>query len=182
MTMAARRSIGLAFEVVGWSLRFYWRHLGLVVGLSLIPAAQRAVSQLWGAALPGWAAPALEALTAVVRVVLFIAIFRLAIVKDDELGAINPGEGWQRIVRFVRREWPSVVVQAMMFAALLVVAEVVPDLVIAPRVPDDARPLYWATLLAIKNPTVIAFAMIWQVGAVRQALARGAAPTRSSCQ
>lgn len=65
-------------------------------------------------------------------------------------------------------------VQVLAFAALFAVAELVPDRVIAHRIPDAAQDTYWATLLAIKNVTVIAFSMIWQIGAVRQALLLGA--------
>jgi hypothetical protein len=106
--------------------------------------------------------------------VLFIGILRIAILRDDRLRHVSGDAAWERIVRFARREWRSLVVQVLAFAALLAIAEVVPDRVIAPRIPDAAQDAYWATLLAIKNVTVIAFSMIWQIGAVRQALLLGA--------
>lgn len=171
---AGRGSLELALDVVRWSLRFYWRHIGMVAGISLVASAQRAVGQLWGARLPEWSGMAGEAVTGIARVVLFVLILRLAILNDDRLRSLPGDEAWQRIVAFVRRAWRSLAVQVLLFAALFAVAELVPDLVIAPRVPADAQPMYWAGLLAIKNPTVIAFAMIWQIGAARQALLLGA--------
>jgi hypothetical protein len=32
----------------------------------------------------------------------------------------------------------------------------------------EAHPLYWAILLAVKNPTVIAVFLVWTVGIARQ--------------
>lgn len=166
----ARGSVELALDVIRWSLRFYWRHVGLVVGISLIPSAQRAVSQLWGAQLPGWSGVVGEIVTGAARVALFVLVLRLAILNDDRLRAVPGDEAWQRIVGFVRREWPSLLLQALAFVTLFVVVEVLPDRVLAPRVRAGAQPAYWATLLAIKNPTVIAFSIIWQIAAARQAL------------
>lgn len=171
---AARGSLELALDVVRWSLRFYWRHIGLVAGISLVASAQRAVSQLWGARLPEWSGMAGEVVTGIARVVLFVLILRLAILSDERLRSLSGDEAWQRIVAFTRSAWRSLVVQALLFAALFAVAELVPDLVIALRVSADAEPMYWAAVLALKNPTVIAFAMIWQIGAARQALLLGA--------
>jgi hypothetical protein len=37
-----------------------------------------------------------------------------------------------------------------------------------------AQPTYWAVLLAVKNPTVIAFTLVWEIALLRQALLRGA--------
>lgn len=169
----ARASVERALDVVRWSGRFYWRHIWMVAGISLVPSAQRAVSQLWGAHLPGWSGMAGEAVTAIARVVLFVLVLRLAILNDDRLRDLPGEEAWQRITAFVRDAWRSLVVQVLLFAALFAVVDLLPDFVIAPRVPAGAQPVYWAALLAIKNPTVIAFAIIWQIGAVRQALLLG---------
>jgi hypothetical protein len=51
-----------------------------------------------------------------------------------------------------------------------VVFDIIPERIVAPMVATDAEPLYWAALLAVRNPTVIAFMMIWLVGTVRQML------------
>jgi hypothetical protein len=44
--------------------------------------------------------------------------------------------------------------------------------VVAPRIPDDTQAVYWAVILAVKNPTIIAFTMIWEIGVIRQMLLR----------
>lgn len=124
---AARASLELALDVVRWSLRFYWRHIGMVAGISLVASAQRAVGQLWGARLPEWSGMAGEAVTGIARVVLFVLILRLAILNDDRLRSLPGDEAWQRIVAFVRRAWRSLAVQVLLFAALFAVAELVPD-------------------------------------------------------
>ena len=171
----ARRQIQLALAVVRWALRFYREHIALVVGLSLIASAQRAAGQLWGDQLPAWSGPAGEALTGVVRAVLFVAVLRIAILRDERVRGLLDDDGWQRVKAFVRHAWPSLGVQLLLFAALFTVVDIIPDFVIAPRVPADAQPVYWAVLLAVKNPTVIALSMIWQIGAARQALLLGGA-------
>jgi hypothetical protein len=55
-----------------------------------------------------------------------------------------------------------------------VVLDTLPDLAIAPLVPAGAQPTYWAVLLAVKNPTVIAFTLVREIALLRQALLRGA--------
>ena len=172
---ARRQQIRLALAVVRWTLRFYREHLVLVMGLSLIASAQRATAQLWGDQLPAWSGPAGEALTGLVRVVLFVAVLRIAILGDEHVRRALDDDGWRRIRAFARHAWPSLGVQLLLFAALFTVVDIIPDLVIAPRVPAPAQPAYWAALLAVKNPTVIALSMIWQIGAARQALLLGGA-------
>lgn len=158
----------LALEVPAWAWRFYLRHLGLAVGISLIPAAQRAVSQLAGARLPGAAAVAGEIVTAGARLLLVFLIFRLAILAEERVRGMDGAEAWRRVGRFARHHWRSLVVQVVLVAILFLIFDRIPEAVIAPRVPEAARAGYWAALLALKNPTVIAFTLIWQVGILRQ--------------
>jgi hypothetical protein len=68
-----------------------------------------------------------------------------------------------------RRDCDALPVGALL-AATFAIFSLLPDIVIAPRIPDDAQAVYLAVLLAIKNPTIIAFTMIWQVGVIRQIL------------
>lgn len=58
----------------------------------------------------------------------------------------------------------------LLLAAAIVAFDLIPERVVAPRIPEHTQPLYWAVLLAAKNLTVIALTMIWLVGAVRQML------------
>ena len=101
-----------------------------------------------------------------VRIVLFTLIFRAAILRDRALAA--NGEGRWRAMRFARDQWPGLVLQLGMFLGVAVVFKVVPDFVIAPMIPPDWSRIYWAGVLALKNPTIIAFTMVWIVGTLRQ--------------
>ena len=140
------------------------------MGISLIPAAERALVQLAGDRLPGWVGVVLEGLTAACRVLLVVLIVRVAILADERLKAVSTKASLARMVSFARRFWSSLAVQGTLILGLAVVFDVIPERVVAPMVPPGAESLYWAVLLAVKNPTVIAFMMIWLVGTVRQML------------
>ena len=71
-----------AAEVPRWAASFYFEHIAWIVGLSLVPATQRVVSQLWGDHLPTLAAVSLEALTLLVRILLLVLILRAAVLCD----------------------------------------------------------------------------------------------------
>jgi hypothetical protein len=162
-----RSPLATAAEVPRWAWSFYCRHWVWIVGLSLVPAAQRVVSQLWGDRLPDFAGLVLEALTMLVRILLFALIFRIAILRDPALAAQGESR-WRRATRFARDQWPSLVLQFGMFMGVAIIFKVVPDILIAPRIPSDWSRIYWAAVLAMKNPTIIAFTMVWIVGALRQ--------------
>ena len=173
-TLAAETRLACAVPV--WAGRFYLRHLGLVVGISLIPAAQRAVSQLWAAQAPLASGAIGELVTAAARVALFVLVFRLAITGEERLRGLDGREGMRRIGHFARGHWRSLIVQLVLFVLVFIVFDRIPDAVIAPRVPESARPVYWAVLLFIKNPTIIAFTLIWEIGILRQMLLIPALP------
>jgi hypothetical protein len=63
---------------------------------------------------------------------------------------------------------PAIALQSTLLVGLFVLADLVPEQLVPALTP--VGPLYWATLLAVKNLTVIPFTMIWLIGAVRQAL------------
>jgi hypothetical protein len=156
--------VSLAAAVPRWAWTFYRRHLRLVVGLSLIPAAERVVVVLWGRQLPTPLPALLELVAELARLILLYQIARRAILRDDELRPFGRVESARRLGRFARAHWPSLVVQLAMLAAAGVLFKVIPDGVAG----DDPRKV--ALLLALKNPTVIAFTIIWWVGIIRQAV------------
>lgn len=158
-----------AAEVPRWAASFYCRHFVWIAGISLIPAAQRAVSQLWRDRLPTFAEVGLEGLTLATRVLLFGLIFRAAIGGAPDLSADERGY-WRRAAQFARKEWQSLAIQFGMFLVVAVIFKVIPDMLIAPRIPPGQSRFYWAAVLALKNPTIIAFTMVWIVGAIRQML------------
>ena len=162
--------VDLALEVPRWAARFYLRHLAVVVGISLVPATQRAVGQLWGERLPGALNVGLELVTMASRVLLVVVVFRLAILAEERLRGVSGSEGMRRVVRFTRRHWGSLLVQAGMLVVAFVMLDRIPEAVIAPRISESWRRVYWAALLATKNLTIIALTLIWEIGLLRQML------------
>lgn len=163
--MPLRSHVRTAVEVPRWALGFYGRHLLLIVGISLIPAAERFLGRL--ADTPQ---PAMEILTTSARLVLLFLVVRLAIVRDPVIARAGSAPLRRHVGRFYRRHWPSLLVQLLMLGAALLVFDVIPDQVIGAMIPESAAALYFAVLLAVKNPTVIAFTFVWMVGVARQPL------------
>lgn len=162
--------IARAGAVVRWALGFYRRRLAVLGGLSLIVSAERAVVQLWDGTIPAAAGVALEVAVTAVRIAVLALIVRWAILAEPSLADVDARAAWRRVTVFARRHWRTVVVHVVLLAAAFVAFDLVPDLLIAPRVADGAQATYRAILLAIKNPTVILFTLIWEVGIVRQML------------
>jgi hypothetical protein len=173
-------SLRLAREVLGEAWNRYRRHLVPVVGLSLVGSAQRALVQFVGGDLPPSAALALEGVTWGCRVLLVVLLWRWIIGGDERLRGVGPPEGLRRLGRYARRHWPALLLQLAGLGAAALAFDALPDLLIAPLVPAAAQPVYWAVLLAVKNPTIIAFTVVWYLALVHQALLRGApAPERA---
>jgi hypothetical protein len=165
---------GLAAEVLREAWRQYRDHLVPIVGLSLIGSVERAFVQFAGAGLPGWAAVALEVVVEGGRVLLVVLLVRWVLVADRRLRGVRLGAGARRVARYARRHWRALVLQLVGFAGAFLVLDTIPDLAIAPLVPTTAQPVYRAVLLAVKNPTVIAFTLVWELALLHQALVRGA--------
>jgi hypothetical protein len=157
-----------ALEVPRWALGFYLRHFAVVAGISLVPSAQRFVAQL--TVLPEPVGIALEVLTMGARLLLVGVIVWLAFAKDTTISGLNSAERWMRCKAFHRTQWPSLVIQLGLIGVAVLVFDVLPDQFIAPLVPEDSRRIYWAVLLGVKNPTIIAFTLVWIVGIFRQAM------------
>ncbi|HZG89605.1 MAG TPA: hypothetical protein VEZ42_05270 [Pseudonocardia sp.] len=165
----------LAAEVLGDAWRCYRRHLVPIVGLSLVGAVERPVLQYYGDVLPGWAVLVLESAVWGSRVLLLVLLFRWSIATDDRLRGVGIGAGVRRVRRYARRYPRPLLAQLAGLVAVVAVLDLLPDLLIAPRVAPAYQALYWSVLLAVKNPTVIAFAVVWELALLKQALVRGAA-------
>ncbi|MFC6766623.1 hypothetical protein [Natrinema soli] len=165
---SVRSSIQTAVEVPLWAFTFYRTHLFLIVGISLLPAAQRFVAILWGWNLPSPGDLALEILVMGVRLLLFGVIVWLAISRDDTLSQVNSGERWARMKAFISTQWPSLIVQFVLLTGAVIIFDVIPEQIIVQWIPANLESIYLASLIAVKNLTVIAFTMIWMVGIVRQ--------------
>jgi hypothetical protein len=164
----------LGLEVLREAWEQYRRHLVPIAGLSLVGSAERAFIAYAGDGLPSWAGIALEVLVEGSRVLLVVLLIRWILVADGRLRGVRPRAGLRRLRRYARRHWRALGLQLAGFAAAFLVLDTLPDLAIAPLVPAAAQPTYWAVLLAVKNPTVIAFTLVWEIALLRQALLRGA--------
>ena len=160
------RYVHTAVAVPRWALGFYGRHAAWVVGISLIPSLQRFVAVSGRAPALG-GAPG-EVITAAARLLLVALVVRTSVTRDPEVARLSDEERRQRTSAFLRRNWPSLLVQLVLLGAAGLLFDVVPEQFVAPSISAAARPTYTAVLLAVKNPTVIAFTMIWLVGAYRQ--------------
>lgn len=161
-----RDEVRLALEVPRWAWRFYRRHLALVVGLSLLPSVQRLVVVNWEERIPSLAAAVSEVVVTAVRIVLVVAVWRLAVGRPD----------CARGKAFVDTHWRSLIVQGGLLTLAFLVFDTVAEKVVGGLLPESAQQTYLAVLLFVKNPTVIAFTLIWVVGMIRQAVHRGDDP------
>ncbi|MCT2586330.1 hypothetical protein [Actinophytocola gossypii] len=162
MGLKWRDELRLAAAAPRWSWRFYLRHLPLVGGLSLIPSVQRlVVVGSDGQLLPGWLNTTSEVVVMGVRVLLVVLVWRIA------FAGARPD--WNRARAFVDTHWRGLVCQSAFLVAAFGFFGVFAEQVVGGLLPESAQQTYLAVLLFVKNPTVIAFTMVWVVGAIRQA-------------
>jgi hypothetical protein len=149
----------LALSVPRWAWRFYREHLALVVGLSLVGSVQRLIVVNWTDEIPPAIALGSEAVVMAARLLLLVAIWRLATPQGRP--------SWSHLRTFLRDHWASLVIQAGLLMAAAAVFDVGLE-GLAGVLPESARQTYLAVLLFVKNPTVIACTFVWLVGTVRQ--------------
>jgi hypothetical protein len=157
----------LAWSVPRWAAGFYRRHWRPIVGLSLVASVQRLVVVNWTDEVPDGLAVASEVLVGAVRLTLVVLVWRLA-TRGERMR-------WANVRTFSRRHWPSLVWQLVLLSLAFLVFDVALEGVGA-LLPEAAAQTYLAVLLFVKNPTVIAFTMVWWVGLIRQAA--GTVPVR----
>lgn len=105
---------------------------------------------------------------------LVVLLVRWILVGDHRLRDLRFAAGARRVVTCARRHPRALALQLVGFAAAFLVLDTLPDLATAPLVPGPAPPTYRAVLLAVKNPTVIAFTLVREIALLHQALLRGA--------
>ena len=147
-----------ALEVPRWTWHCYTRHLGLVVGLSLIASVQRLVVVNWTGEISPALATASEVVVLAARVLLVVLVWRIAVAGRR----LRSGRD------FARRHWRSLVWQFVFLGAAFAVFEVVAEHLVSALLPPSARQTYLAALLFVKNPTVIALTFLWWIGVLRQ--------------
>ncbi|TDV34887.1 hypothetical protein [Actinophytocola oryzae] len=161
--MRLQREWQLAASVPAWAWRFYRRHWPMIVGLSLVGSVQRLIVVNWTDDIPDAVALASEVVVMAARLLLLVAIWRLATPKG------RPSLRHGRI--FVAGHWLSLLLQC----GLIMLASLVFDTGLeglGALLPESTRQTYLAVLLFLKNPTIIAFTFVWLVGLARQLVVR----------
>jgi hypothetical protein len=77
---------------------------------------------------------------------------------------------------FAARHWPSLVWQGVFLSVAFLVFDLGAEQGIGGLLPEAARQAYLAVLLFVKNPTVIAFTIVWWIGLIRQTAVSRPAP------
>lgn len=146
-----------ASHIPRWAWRLYRKHWRVIVGLSLIPSVQRLVVVNWEDRIPQAAALASEGVVMLVRLALLVTVWRLAAPHGRLSWAVT------------KSNWRGLAIQA----GLLLLATLIFKFgleVPGGWLPDDADQTYLAVLLFLKNPTIIAFTIVWSVGIVKHLL------------
>ncbi|MCP9622266.1 hypothetical protein FOH10_32955 [Nocardia otitidiscaviarum] len=147
-------------QVPQQALRFYQRHFLPIAGISLIPGVQRCFVVVTDPSAP--VAIPLEFGALAARILLLVLIVRWAFQE----GAPRPGHSPSL---FLRHRWPSLLIQVALFATAFALCDVVLERVVVAATTGDAEAWSLGLLLLVKNPTVIALALIWVVLGIRQA-------------
>ncbi|GAA3836537.1 hypothetical protein GCM10022226_68120 [Sphaerisporangium flaviroseum] len=166
--MSIRSGLRLSRDAARWGARFYLRRFVIVFGLSTVPTVQRFVAVRWGQDLPTSVNVTAEIVTAASRLLLLYVIVKLAFGGDPEVGRLTRETRWERLGRFIDHRRSDFAVQFLVLGAAFVVCDVLPTMAIEQWVTGDVREWVTATLVAVKNPTVIAFTMIWMTAVARQ--------------
>lgn len=169
-TISITRNFKLAVAVPLWALRFYIRHFLWVVGISLIPSLHRFLMVYFQPDWPGFWLMSLEILVMVCRLLLLVLIFRITIHGDPVIRSLSNQERKSRIHAFFRYRWLSLVFQFLLLLVATMLFDIIPERVLSSFLPPSIQHLYLAILLGIKNPTIIAWVIIWMVGIPRQML------------
>ncbi|GGC23003.1 hypothetical protein GCM10011386_13600 [Parapedobacter defluvii] len=157
-----------AVDVPRWAFRFYLHHFLWIAGLSVIPSIERFIVLFFS---PDWSNTTvilLEVLVESLRFLVLWFIIKLSILRDERLRKISGQEQWVRIKSFVKHRWLSLVFQLIFMIIATLVFDVFLEKVVGSQISEQVRDQYLGVLLAIKNPTVIAWFLIWLVGIPRQ--------------
>jgi hypothetical protein len=149
-----------------WALSFYGSHFLLVAGLSLVASAQRFVFVGFGDGWPSAVGIAGEILTAGVRILLLYAVVRLT-VSEPGMSELSWGERWGVLKHAIDRRSMDFLTQFLVPGVGTTVFAVLPNIAIETSVPEARQDLVTAVLLMVKNPTIIAFTMLWSLGVAR---------------
>ncbi|MEU4622483.1 hypothetical protein AB0G04_21260 [Actinoplanes sp. NPDC023801] len=153
--------VPLGRAAAAWAGGFYLHHFALVFGLSLIPTLQRFAVVRWDT--PTAVSITSEVLVALVRVLLVVLAVRLMILETGLPGRV----AWARLKAGIDAHRVAFWGQWVLLVAAFAGFDLVPNVLIATVVPESARDLVTAWVVAAKNPTIIAFTMLWMIGIAR---------------
>ncbi|RKN34528.1 hypothetical protein [Micromonospora musae] len=159
-----RQALALSKAALGWAARFYGHHPLLVIGLSLVPTVQRFLVVRFDVATP--VAVTTEVLVVLVRLLLLLLTAGLML-RELAATGIDRRAAWSRLTAGIDARPVAFWLQWVVLAAAFVVFDVIPNAVIAAAVPEASRETVTAVVVAVKNPTVIAFTFLWLVGIAR---------------
>ncbi|SIM84798.1 hypothetical protein [Micromonospora cremea] len=166
-----RTGLALSGAAFRWATHFYARHFWLVFGLSMIPTAQRFIAVRYGDDLPAVAQVGGEILTGLARLLLVGVVLHLAF-REPGLSNLTLRERWLRLAAGIDARVRDFWFQFLVLAAAFVVLDVLPTTAIALWVPDERQNLMNSVLVSAKNPTVIAFTILWMIGVGRTLMVR----------
>ncbi|MEV0730979.1 hypothetical protein [Polymorphospora sp. NPDC050346] len=167
-----RTGLALSVAAARWATHFYARHFWLVFGLSMIPTVQRFVAVRYGDDLPAAVGVGGEIVTGLSRLLLVYAVLRM-VFREPDLSGLTPGQRWRRLAAGIDADVRAFWTQFLVLAVAFVLLDVVPNTAIAVLVPDGRQELVTSVLVSVKNPTVIAFTVLWMVGVGRTLMVEG---------
>ncbi|NGF58318.1 hypothetical protein G5B00_17600, partial [Parapedobacter sp. SGR-10] len=157
-----------AIEVPHWAFHFYLKHFKIIAGLSLIPAVERFILLFFEPDLSTTTLILLEIFTEGTRLLLLWLIIKFAISQDRKLREVKKKERWRRVKSFVKYRWVNLIFQIILMFIATLIFDFFLEQVIGNLIPDYFQNKYIAILLAIKNPTVIAWFFVWLIGIPKQ--------------
>ncbi|MEV1332949.1 hypothetical protein AB0J20_25645 [Micromonospora costi] len=159
-----KQTLALSNAALAWAARTYARHLPLVLGLSIVPTVQRFLVVRYD--MDAAVAVTSEVLVTLVRLLLLALIIRIML-RELAASGIGRHEAWSRLKAGIDARPIAFWSQWAVLAVAFVVFDVIPNAVIALAVPAADRDMVSAIVVAVKNPTVIAFTFLWLVGIAR---------------
>lgn len=164
-----RDVIRTARDAAIWAMRWYMARFLVVVGISMVPTVERFVRVWYADHLPGVAVVAGEILTNAARVALIVIAVR-AMLAEPATAAAPGVNRWRLVGQAIDARPVRFYGQIGVLAIAFAIFDILPNAAVPLVVPDSDQAMVSAVLVAVKNPTVIAFTMLWMVGVVRTLL------------
>lgn len=161
-----RDALLLSGAAARWALHCYRRHFVLVFGLSVIPSGQRFLVVNYD--VDPVLAVGSEILVALVRLLLVVLVVRIML-RELAAAGIDRRAAWSRLRAGIDTRRTAFWSQWAVLALAFTVFDVIPTLIVDTAVPAADRDTVTAVMLAVKNPTIIVFTMLWLIG-IGQAL------------